>query len=141
MKKLITLTLIATIFAFTGGLQAQDKTSATNKKHAVKNKKQKDLLKDVNLTKDQKSQVKLIVSDMKTRKHEIKTNASISAEEKRSALQKLAGEERNRIYQLLTFEQKQQIASKNSAYAEMRMDPQPVPRRGVTNLPNERTSK
>ncbi|MEO5647882.1 MAG: hypothetical protein ABIQ56_05935 [Chitinophagaceae bacterium] len=138
MKKIFGI-LIALFLAFNAG--AQDQPQVLSSEENVQSNKrgnQKDILKEVNLSKTQKRQVKVIMHDIKTRKQEINSNTTLSGEEKKAAIQKLAGEQRSRIYELLTFEQKKQIASRQSAYAKKR---KPIPRRGVTNLPNERTSK
>ncbi len=142
MKKISGI-LIALFLAFNAGAQDQPQVLSSEEMSVHDNKrgKQKEILKGVNLNKTQKRKLKVIMNDMKTRKQEINSNASLSSEEKKAAIQKLAGEQRSRIYQILTVEQKEQIASRNPAYAKKQMKKQPIPRRGVTNLPNERTSK
>lgn len=123
MKKIFKLLSIAIIlFSLSVNVDAQAK-------HNKKDKKE--MLKSLNLSKQQKEQLKASHKATKQEMETIKNNSSLSEAQKKEKMKQLHKEKKEKLETILTPEQK----------ARMKQIKNNEPRRGVTNLPNERTIK
>jgi periplasmic protein CpxP/Spy len=88
-------------------------------------------IKQANLTSDQKKQVKKYKKTNKAKKVVIKNNTALTEQQKKEQLGQLKTEKQQKLEAILTPEQKE----------KMKQTKENKPRRGVTNMPNERTAK
>ena len=123
MKKILKLlSIVIILFSFTINADAQ----------TVQNKKErKEMMKALNLTKEQKAQLKSFHKSKKQEREAIKNNAGLSNEQKKEKTEQLHKERHAKLESILTPAQKERMK-------QMREN---QPSRGVTNMPNERTAK
>ena len=88
-------------------------------------------VKELNLTNEQKKQVKKYKKSDKVKVTAIKNNAALTEQQKKDQLMQVRKEKHDKLETILTPEQKEKMK-------QMKKD---QPRRGVTNMPNERTIK
>ncbi|HEY8690877.1 MAG TPA: hypothetical protein VIM07_16690 [Chitinophagaceae bacterium] len=88
-------------------------------------------IKELNLSKQQKKEVKKYRRSNKAKVAAIKNNAALTEQQKKDQLVQLHNEKHEKLETILTPEQKEKLK-------KMKKD---QPRRGVTNMPNERTAK
>ena len=88
-------------------------------------------VKDLNLSKQQKKEIKKNKKSDKVKVAAIKNNAALTQQQKKNQLIQLHKEKHDKLESILTPEQKEKMK-------QMKKD---QPRRGVTNMPNERTAK
>lgn len=123
MKKIMKLLpIVIILFAFTINAEAQTKHNK---------KERKEMMKSLNLSKQQKQQLKAFHKSTKSQREAIKNNTSLSEEQKKEKIEQLHKERHDKLESILTSEQKQ----------KMNQSRENQPRRGVTNMPNERTAK
>ena len=112
MKKIFKLlSIVLLLFSFTINAEAQVKHNK---------KERKEMVKQLHLTKQQKQQ-----------SGAIKNNTALTEQQKKAHLTQLKNEKQEKLEAILTPEQKQKMK-------QLKKD---QPRRGVTNMPNERTAK
>jgi Spy/CpxP family protein refolding chaperone len=140
MKQLLTILLLTAALAQSA--QAQIRRTVPDKPKADsaaapttapgEKMKRKEMLKELNLTKEQKGKFKEMRKEAKNKKEAIENNDKLSQEEKDKQLKELKKEQFEKTDTLLTNEQKEK-------FKKMRKkDKSEKPRRGVTGLPNER---
>ena len=123
MKKILKLlSIVIILFSFTINVDAQTKH---NKKD------REEMMKTLNLTKEQKTLLKSFHKSKKQEGESIKNNAGLSKEQKKEKTEQLHKERHEKLESILTPEQKE----------KMKQMKENKPRRGVTNMPNERTAK
>ena len=123
MKKVFKLlSIVIILFSFTINADAQTKHNK---------KERKEMMKALNLTKEQKVQLKSFHKSTKQENEAIKNNSALSKEQKKEKTEQLHKERHEKLESILTPEQKERMK-------QMREN---KPRRGVTNMPNERTAK
>ena len=123
MKKILKLlSIVIILFLFAINTNAQTKHNK---------KERKEMMKSLHLTKQQKAELKSFHKSTKQQREAIKSNTALSQEQKKEKVEQMQKERHDKLESILTPEQKQKMR-------EMR-DSQP--RRGVTNMPNERTAK
>ncbi len=114
LRLLIAFTLVIT-FSFA---QLQRTTSGVNKPDSVVNngkikmdeeKSKKQKLKDLNLTKDQKSKIKEQRQSAKTKKAAIESDNKLSADEKTAKLKELKTDQAKNVMSILNDEQKEKM--------------------------------
>lgn len=123
MKKILKLLSIVIIFfSFTINADAQTKHNK---------KERKEMMKSLNLSKQQKQQLKAFHKSTKSEREALKNNTALSEEQQKEKLEQMHKESHDKLESILTPEQKQKML-------QMRGN---QPRRGVTNMPNERIAK
>jgi protein CpxP len=124
MKRVIKLlsVIVLLLLAFTIN------TSAQEMHHR---KERKEMIKKLDLTKQQKHELKAFHQSIKQQKKAIDNNTALTLEQKKSQQEALMEKRHQKLEAILTPEQKEKMK-------ELKKD---TPRRGVTNMPNERTVK
>ncbi|MEO5782643.1 MAG: hypothetical protein ABIQ07_05190 [Ginsengibacter sp.] len=105
-------------------LHQRDSAMPMNVVHVTK-------IKELDLSKQQKKVIKKYKKSDKVKVTAIKNNAALTEQQKKDQLMQLHKEKHNKLETILTPEQKEKMK-------QMKKD---QPRRGVTNMPNERTVK
>ena len=88
-------------------------------------------IKELDLSKQQKKEVKKYRRSNKANVAAIKNNAALTEHQKKDKLMQIRKENHEKLQTILTPEQKE----------KMKQMKKEQPRRGVTNMPNERTVK
>ena len=107
MKKLLALSFAAAILTFTASAQTErpiDK-QARMERHAGRKDKDK-MMKELNLTKEQKAQLKSQHQEMKAKREALKAQDNITVKEMREKQAALQAEQKAKMEGLLTAEQK-----------------------------------
>ena len=122
MKKIVLAALALTIGI--AGLQAQDKTDKTQSTKPVHGKhygkhgkhgKHNAGFKALNLTQDQQAQIKKVNADFKSKMDELKkSEATITVKDYKAKKQAIAKQHREQVQNILTKEQKDQLAKMRS---------------------------
>ena len=116
------IVLLFLLFAFTINADAQKKDHKKAKKEMVK---------QLHLTKQQKKEMKAFKLTTKKEREAIKSNSALTDQQKKDQLAQLKNDKHAKLEAILTPEQKE----------KMKQAKDNKPRRGVTNMPNERTAK
>lgn len=122
MKKIFKLLAILFLLSFTVSVQAQEKHDKTGKK---------EIKKELHLSKQQSQELKTFHKKVKQQKAGIKNNTALNKKQKKARLAELKKDKHDKLEAILTPEQKEKIKQAKEN----------MPRRGVTNMPNERTAK
>ena len=111
MKKLLALSFAAAILTFTASAQTERNTEGKAKmeRHNARNEKGK-MLKELDLTKEQKAQLKVQHQKMKEKREALKTLDNITVKEIREKRAALQAEQKSKMESLLTAEQKTKMA-------------------------------
>ncbi len=88
-------------------------------------------VKELDLSKQQKKEIKKYKKSDKVKITAIKNNAALTEQQKKDQLMQVRKEKHDKLETILTPEQKE----------KMKQIKKDQPRRGVTNMPNERTVK
>lgn len=115
------LLIAISFFAFTVSAEAQVKPNKTEKKEIKKHQ----------LSKRDKEVRKTFKKSIKREKESIKKNSAITNEQKKSQLEQLKKEKNDKLQVILSPGEKEKMKDKKEN----------TPRRGVTNMPNERLAK
>ena len=111
MKKLIALSFAAAILTFTTSAQTERTVDNKAKMERHKGKHDKDkMMKELNLTKEQKAQLKAQHQDMKVKREALKAQDNITVKEMREKQQVLKAEQKSKMDGILTAEQKIKMA-------------------------------
>jgi periplasmic protein CpxP/Spy len=116
------IALLILLFAFTINAEAQKKDQKKAKKEMVKK---------LQLTKQQKKEMKAYKVSTKKKKEAIKNNSALTEQQKKDQLAQLKNDKHAKLEAMLTPGQKEKIKQAKDS----------KPRRGVTDMPNERTAK
>ena len=132
MKKLLGLILLLSlitskIFSQEKEIQPMHQRDSAVPMNVLQVKK----VKDLDLSKQQKKEIKKNKKSDKVKVAAIKNNAALTQQQKKNQLIQLHKEKHDKLESILTPEQKEKMK-------QMKKD---QPRRGVTNMPNERTIK
>ena len=111
MKKILALSFAAAIFTFTASAQKERNTEGNAKmeRHNGKHEKGK-MLKELNLSKEQKAELKVQHQNMKAKREALKAQDNLSVKEMREKQQALKAEQKSKMENLLTAEQKTKMA-------------------------------
>ena len=111
MKKILALSFAAAIITFTASAQTDRNTEGKAKmeRHNGKHEKGK-MLKELNLSKEQKAELKVQHQDMKAKREALKAQDNLSVKEMREKQQALKAEQKSKMESLLTEEQKTKMA-------------------------------
>ncbi len=111
MKKLIALSFVAAILTFTVSAQTERDTEGKAKMERHNSKHEKgNMLKELDLSKEQKAQFKAQHQDMKAKREALKAQDNLSVKEMREKQQALKAEQKMKMESLLTAEQKTKMA-------------------------------
>ena len=109
MKKLFLIVIAA--IAFTTASQAQTDSSFHKKNGAHYGKMQRsNMWNDLNLTQDQKDQMKKLHEDNKAKMDAIKNSTTLSADDKKAQMKTLRDEQRQSMESVLTDDQKAKMS-------------------------------
>ena len=130
MKKLVSIILFICLTGskiFSQEIEPKHQRDSAVSMNVVQVKK----VKDPDLSKQQKKEIKKNKKSDKVKVAAIKNNAALTQQQKKNQLIQLHKEKHDKLESILTPEQKEKMK-------QMKKD---QPRRGVTNMPNERTVK
>lgn len=107
MKKFLALSFAAAIFTFTASAQTERSTEGKTRmeRHEGKHEKGK-MMKELNLSKEQKAQLKVQHQDMKAKREALKAHDNITVKEMREKQAALKAEQKSKMETILTAEQK-----------------------------------
>ena len=111
MKKLLALSFAAVIISSAAIAQTERTVEAkpTTERHTGKHGKNK-MMKDLNLSKEQKSQMKANHQEMKAKREALKAQDNITVKEMREKQEALKIEQKSKMETILTSEQKTKMA-------------------------------
>ena len=111
MKKLLALSFAAAILTFTASAQTERSTEGKAKMErlSARNEKGK-MLKELDLSKEQKAQLKVQHQEMKAKREALKTQDNITVKEMREKQAALQAQQKSKMESLLTAEQKTKMA-------------------------------
>ncbi len=112
MKKLIALSLAACVFAF--GATAQTERTVAKTERANRHNKDRhgkgEMMKQLNLSKEQKAQLKAQHQEMKTQREALKGQDNITVKEMKEKQEALKAQQKAKFDAILTPEQKTKMA-------------------------------
>lgn len=129
MKKLIVLIIFLSLTGskiFAQGIKPKHQRDSTVPMNVMNVK-----VKELDLSKQQKKEIKKYKKADKVKVTVIKNNAALTEQQKKDQLIQLRKEKHDKLETILTPDQKE----------KMKQIKKDQPRRGVTNMPNERTIK
>ena len=130
MKKLLALSFAAAIFCFTASAQTERNIEGKPKMDRQRGKNDRSrMLKDLDLTKEQKTQLKVQHQDMKAKREALKAQDNLTVKEMREKQAALQAEQKSKMESLLTAEQKTKMAE---------MKKQKMAERGNRKMKNSR---
>ena len=99
----------------------------------------KAFMKSLNLTREQARKLKDIRQQNKGQLDAIRNDANLQPADRRAKLRDLMQQQQDQMSQILSPEQQQRMKTFRQEQMEKRKNDPNRPRRGVTNMPNERT--
>lgn len=134
MKKILFTFIIISLFSLTTFSQAKEDDILLHQKDSalpmIKTEQTK-IIKELNLSTKQKKKIKKYRKQHKAKKTNIKNNTVLNDQQNNDQLSELKKEKDTKLQAILTADQKE----------KMKQTKDGKPRRGVTNMPNERTVK
>jgi Spy/CpxP family protein refolding chaperone len=109
MKKLLALSVAACIFGFAASAQTERTTTEAPQTHQH-HKHKDEMMKQLNLTKEQKGQLKAQHKEMKAKKDALKAQDNITVKEWREKRAALKAEQQSKTNAILTDEQRTKMA-------------------------------
>lgn len=110
MKKLILLTFFAFSLAIGSQAQVSRSVKSTQKVQSdASHKMHQQQMKDLNLTKEQKVQMKEMRQNVKSQREAIKNDASLSADQKKAKMKEMHENLKNKSNNILTPDQKDKM--------------------------------
>jgi hypothetical protein len=132
MKKVFSIIILISAISFKTFSQEKELPVRHQKDSAVPvNAIHVKKVKAIDLTKAQKKEVKKYKRSNKARKALIKNNTALTEQQKKEQRADLKNEKQQKLEAILTSEQKEKL----------KQTKENKPRRGVTNMPNERKAK
>ena len=113
MKKIIATLAFFGVFII--GVQAQVKREADPSQMTQSKKKKGKKIKELNLTRAQRSQMKEFHKSIKQQRESIANDNTLTDEQRRSKLKDLKREQREKINSILTAEQKEKLKEQKKA--------------------------
>ena len=130
MKKLLALSFAAVILSSAAFAQKERPVEQKPRMERHNERHEKDkMMKDLNLTKEQKVQLKVQHQEMKAKREALKTQDNITVKEMREKQAALQAEQKSKMESLLTAEQKTKMAE---------MKKQKIAERGNRKMKNSR---
>jgi Spy/CpxP family protein refolding chaperone len=110
MKKLLAVALSFSLFAFTANAQVSRKSNEQNKvQRDSLHKRNGNMMKDLNLTEAQKTQLKESRQNSKQQMDAIKNDASLTQDQKKAKMQELRKSQQEKMNSILTADQKAKL--------------------------------
>lgn len=111
MKKLFAIILTLTLFTFKGIAQVKRETnpSQNSASDSIQKNKKKEMMKELDLTKEQRSQMKEFHQSIKLKKETINNDQTLTQEQKQIKLKELHKEQKEKLNTILTPEQKEKL--------------------------------
>lgn len=106
MKKLLALSIAASLFTFAASAQTDRAISKAEKQERHQGKHKGQLKKELNLSDDQGQKLKAINAEMKAKKEALKAQDNLTVKEMKERKAALKAEKRERMSAILTPEQK-----------------------------------
>ena len=111
MKKLSAIAILFTFFAMNANAQVKRETtpsqnSATN---SIQKNKNREMMKELNLSKEQRDQMKELHQSMKQKKEDINNDKTLSESQKKAKMKELRREQKEKMNTILTPEQKEKM--------------------------------
>ena len=136
MKKILSIILVTCIISIQAFAQQKEQDVLLNQRDSAlplntTNIKKVKAFKELNLSKQQKKQIKKFAKANKKKKKSIKNNTTLTEQQKNQQLLQIRNEKHAKLEAILTPEQKEKLKHMKKEQ----------PHRGVTNMPNERTAK
>jgi len=128
MKKLLALSFAACIFSFAASAQTEraDASAGQQKEMRHKGKHGKDkMMKELNLTKEQKAQFKAQHQEMKAKRDALNKQDNITVKEMREKQAALRAEQKSKMDAVLTPDQKTKMAEMRKQRGEGRKNKMP----------------
>ena len=108
MKKILGIALFVAACAFT--TQAQEKTQPSKEKHKAKKEWKKSGRQELNLTADQKKEMKSINMEFRNQAKAIRDDKALNEDQKKQQVKSLHAKRQEKVKAILTPEQKQKLA-------------------------------
>jgi Spy/CpxP family protein refolding chaperone len=111
MKKLLVIAIATFFFAANSNAQVRRNVDAAQKVQRDSTHKKRDgkMMKDLNLTQDQKTKMNDLRKNFKEQRDAIKNDASLTQEQKKTKMQELNKTQREQMKNILTPEQQQKM--------------------------------
>ena len=124
MKKLIALSLVASMFGFIASAQTERPNAEKEGRHHHNGRHEKhEMMKQLNLTKEQKVQMKAQHKEMKAQREALKAQG-LSSDQMKQKQKALREEQRSKMQTILTPDQKAKMAEiRNKRMAEKNKKP------------------
>jgi periplasmic protein CpxP/Spy len=109
MKKLIVLPFVACLFVLSSTAQVE-RASADSSKNTMRQKgagqqDKREMMKELNLSRDQMKQMRALKQETKAKMEEVKTLDKITAEEKKTKMKAIQEERKTKLKAILSAEQ------------------------------------
>lgn len=142
MKKILAIVLSFSFFALNANAQVTRYVNPSQKVQRDSTHKKRDgkMMKDLNLSQSQQSQMKEFHQNMKQQRDALKNDASLTPEQKKAKMNELHNVQKEKMNSILTPEQKQKMqADKKERKEKNEGKKRNVKKhRGATNTPNEK---
>ena len=109
MKKLFLFAAAGLFFAATSNAQVQREVPQSQQTQAEPSPHQKGMMNQLNLTPDQKSQMKTIHQDMKQQRESIMNDQSLTADQKKQKMKEFRKSQSEKVNGILTPDQQQKM--------------------------------
>jgi protein CpxP len=111
MKKLIVFVISLCFFASNAIAQVKREVnpSQTSQSNKMQKNKKKEMMKELNLTKEQRGKMKEFHRSMKQKKEDIKNDKTLTAAQKKAKLKELHKEKKQKMNAILTPEQREKM--------------------------------
>jgi Spy/CpxP family protein refolding chaperone len=111
MKKLFVFAISLGFFAphATAQVKREVNPSQTSQSNAVQKNKKKEMMKELNLTKEQRGQMKEFHKSMKQKKEDINNDNTLTEAQKKDKMKELHKEQKEKMKAILTPEQKEKM--------------------------------
>ncbi len=118
MKKLLAIALSFSLFALTANAQVSRKSNEHNKVQRDSHHKNGNMMKDLNLSEAQKTQLKESRESAKQQMEAIKNDASLSQDQKKVKMQELRKSQQEKMSSILTPDQKEKMKAEKKEWKE-----------------------
>ncbi|MEO8820041.1 MAG: hypothetical protein ABI374_04305 [Ginsengibacter sp.] len=109
MKKLFLFAIAGLFFAATSNAQVQRDVPQSQQTQTEPSPHQKGMMNQLNLTPDQKSQMKTLHQDMKQQRESIMSDQSLTADQKKQKMKEFRKSQQEKVNGILTPDQQQKM--------------------------------
>ena|SRR5687767_2171264 len=107
MRKIFSIALFVAVCAFTS--QAQEKTQPSHEKHKAKKESKKSVRQELDLTADQRKEMKSINMEFKNEVKAVRDDKSLNEDQKKQQIKSLHAKRQQTVKAILTTEQQQKL--------------------------------